>query len=70
MIDKHAMLCMASVAGGEPCGQPAAVFDADYRQVVCLTHATHLSEQQRGFIEDVLRTLARSLDRSPSGKAS
>ena len=69
MTTKNTMLCMASTADGEPCGKPAAVFDADYSRVVCLAHATHLTEEQRALVEGVLHSLAGSLSRSPSGKS-
>lgn len=65
---RNTMLCMASSADGEPCGQPAAVFDADYSRVVCLAHATHFTEEQRALIDGVLHSLATSLGPNLIGK--
>jgi len=58
---KQTTTCTVRTANGQPCGQPAALFNADYTDVVCLRHATHLSEEQWGLLQQVLVSLGGAL---------
>jgi hypothetical protein len=64
---KQTMTCAVRLANGQPCGQPAALFNADYTEVVCLQHATHLSDEQRQLLRQVLGTLGKALEPTTRG---